>query len=46
MRWVEPPELEELLRSAGFGRSRISGGFAGEPVSEDTASLIVEAWRD
>lgn len=46
VRWVQPDELESLLERSGFAGWRIAGGYAGEPVTEGTVSLVVEAWRE
>jgi len=46
VRWVELGEIERLLERAGFARVRVAGGYAGEPVTEQSTSLIVEAWAD
>src|SRR5262249_30848252 len=44
MRWTWRPELELLLRAAGFERWEIAGGFAGEPPSAESGLLVVSAW--
>ena len=45
MRWTWKPELELLLRAAGFARWEIAGGFGGEPVSTEGELLVVSAWK-
>jgi hypothetical protein len=45
VRWVEAAEMEGLLTRAGFTDIRIEGGYAGEPVTESTASLVIRARR-
>jgi SAM-dependent methyltransferase len=46
VRWIYRCEMELLLRSAGFARWRILGGFDGRPLLRDTDAMIVEAWAD
>lgn len=43
VRWVQPEEIEGLLRRAGFADIRLFGGFAGEPVTDATSWLVIEA---
>ena len=45
VRWVQPEEIEELLRRAGFAQVHVSGGYAGEPVIESSHWLVIEARR-
>jgi SAM-dependent methyltransferase len=44
IRWIYKGEMELLLRTAGFARWRILGGFDGRPVREETDAIIVQAW--
>jgi SAM-dependent methyltransferase len=46
LRWIHPPELDLLLRIAGFQRRELHGGFDGEPVGADGGMMIAFAWKD
>ena len=43
MRWTYKPEMELLLRTAGFGRWEILGDFDGRPLEKETDWMIVKA---
>jgi SAM-dependent methyltransferase len=45
VRWVQPEEIEELARLAGFEDVRVFGGYAGEPAEDDSHWLVVAARR-
>jgi len=44
MRWTYKPEMELLLRTAGFARWRLLGQFDGRPLENETDWMIVHAW--
>jgi hypothetical protein len=44
MRWTYQPEMELLLRAAGFARWQILGDFDGRPLEKETDTMIVQAW--
>jgi hypothetical protein len=44
IRWIYKAEMELLLRTAGFARWRILGGFDGRPLLHETDAMIVQAW--
>jgi SAM-dependent methyltransferase len=44
MRWTYQPEMELLLRAAGFARWQILGDFEGRPLERETDTIIVQAW--
>jgi hypothetical protein len=44
MRWTYQPEMELLLRAAGFARWQILGDFEGRPLERETDTMIVQAW--
>jgi SAM-dependent methyltransferase len=46
IRWIFKSEMELLLRVAGFSRWQIFGGFDYRPLTKETQSMIVFAWRD
>ncbi len=46
MRWTFKPEMELLLRSAGFSRWKITGGFDDRPLLTETDLMVVHAWKD
>lgn len=46
IRWIFKPEMELLLRLAGFSRWQIFGGFDRRPLTRDDEPMIVFAWRD
>jgi SAM-dependent methyltransferase len=45
VRWIYKPEMELLLRLAGFARWEIYGGFDRRPLTKETDALIVVAWE-
>lgn len=45
VRWIHKPEMELLLRLAGFERWSISGDFDDGPYDDDSLQLIATAWR-
>lgn len=45
VRWVQPDEIDRLLREVGFTDVRVEGGYEGEPVTESTSWLVIEARR-
>jgi len=45
-RWTYRWELELLLRTAGFSRSEILGGYRGEPLERPDQPMIAWAWKD
>jgi SAM-dependent methyltransferase len=45
-RWVYRFELELLLRSAGFSRCEILGGYDRRPLERDTDQMLAFGWRD
>ena len=44
--YLYPPDIERLLRQAGFRSVEIAGGFDGRPFERDTDELVVEARLD
>lgn len=46
MRWTWRPEMELLLRAAGFQRFEVRGGFDGRPFEKDTDEMVWTAWKD
>jgi len=46
MRWTFKPEMELLLRAAGFPRFEIFGGFDLRPLERDDDQIVVFAYRD
>jgi SAM-dependent methyltransferase len=44
LRWTYKPELELLLRTAGFARWQLLGDFDGRALENETDSMIVQAW--
>ena len=44
LRWTYKPELELLLRTAGFTRWQLLGDFDGRPLQNETDWMIVHAW--
>jgi len=44
MRRTCQPEMELLLRAAGFARWQILGDFDGRPLERETDTMIVQAW--
>lgn len=45
LHYYYPAEFERILRAAGFGRVKVYGGFAGEPVSLAASELVYIAKR-
>jgi len=45
MRWTFKPEMELLLRVAGYSRWRICGGFDGRPLASENDLMVVFAWK-
>lgn len=45
MRWTYKPEMELLLRVAGFARWQFFGDFDGRPLEKETDAMIVQAWK-
>jgi SAM-dependent methyltransferase len=45
-RWVYRFELDLLLRSAGFARRDVRGGYAREPLTRDDQQMLAFGWRD
>jgi len=46
MRWIWRAEMELLLRTAGFARWEVRGGFDGRPLERDTDEMVWTAWKD
>ena len=44
VRWTYKPEMELLLRAAGFARYAICGGFDRRPLTQETDAMVVLAW--
>lgn len=44
VRWTYKPEMELLLRAAGFARYEVCGGFDRRPLTEETDQMVVLAW--
>ena len=44
VRWTYKPEMELLLRAAGFPKYEICGGFDRRPLTHETDQMIVLAW--
>ena len=44
MRWTYKPEMELLLRSAGFDHWKIFGDFDGRPLEKETDTMVIQAW--
>lgn len=45
VRWIYKPEFELLLKSAGFSKFEIKGGFNGEPMTKECDQMVVFAYR-
>jgi SAM-dependent methyltransferase len=45
VRWTYKPEMELLLRTAGYARYEICGGFDRRPLTQETDALVVLAWE-
>lgn len=46
LRWTYRFEMELLLRTAGFTRFEVLGGFDGRPLERDTDEMLWTAWKD
>jgi SAM-dependent methyltransferase len=46
LRWIWRPEMELLLRLAGFSHWDVRGGFDGRPLEKDTDEMVWTAWKD
>ena len=46
LRWTYRFEMELLLRSTGFSRYEVAGGFDGRPFARDTDEMVWTAWKD
>ncbi len=46
LRWIYKAEMELLLRTAGFSRWEVTGGFDGRPLLHDTDLMVWTAWKD
>lgn len=46
LRWTYRYEMELLLRTAGFSRWEVIGGFDGRPLEKDTDEMVWTAWKD
>ena len=44
MRWTYKPEMDLLLRTAGFARWQILGDFDGHALEKETDTMVVKAW--
>jgi SAM-dependent methyltransferase len=44
VRWTYKAEMDLLLRSAGYARHEIYGGFDRRPLTQETDQLVVLAW--
>lgn len=44
VRWIDPGEMELLLRRAGYARWEITGGFDGPPAAGHEGGIVVSAW--
>lgn len=42
--WIFKPQMELLLRAAGYSRWQIHGGFDRQPLERDDQEMVVEAW--
>ena len=45
-RWVYRFELDLLLRTAGFARREILGGYDREPLTRDDQQMLAYGWKD
>ncbi len=45
MRWTFIPEMELLIRTAGFARWQICGGFDRQPLRSESDLMVVFAWK-
>ncbi len=46
LRWTFKPEMELLLRAAGFRRFDVFGGFDRRDLTHDTDEMVWFAWKD
>lgn len=46
LRWTYRFEMELLLKTAGFPRCEVLGGFDGRPLERDTDEMVWTAWKD
>ena len=46
LRWTYKYEMELLLRTAGFSRWEVAGGFDGRPLVKDLDEMVWTAWKD
>lgn len=46
LRWSYRHEIELLLRTAGFTRCEVAGGFDGRPLARPGDEMIWTAWKD
>lgn len=46
LRWTFRFEMELLLRTAGFTRYGVAGGFDGRALERDTDEMVWTAWKD
>ncbi len=46
LRWTYRFEMELLLRTAGFTRYEVKGGFDGRPLERDTDEMVWTAWKE
>ena len=45
VRWTYKAEMELLLRSAGFARYELYGGFDRRPLTQETDAMVMLAWE-
>jgi SAM-dependent methyltransferase len=45
VKWITKPEMELLLRAAGFEKFEILGGFDRRPIARDSDEMLVFAYR-
>ena len=46
LRYIYKPEMELLLRAAGFARFEARAGYADKPAREEGDNLIWTAWKN
>ncbi len=46
VRWTYKYEMELLLKTAGFAKWEICGGFDRRPLTQETDGMVVLAWAD
>jgi hypothetical protein len=44
VRWTYKAEMELLLRTAGFARYEVCGGFDRRPLAQEADQMVVLAW--